>query len=94
MSPEEAADSMLKQGSTEVAEFKNLKVGSRIRRAAEQWGAAYTNGTGTIERIFHKRNSSWEQKYGRPDVELIVLCDDGHYSYLADYHIELAEVQP
>lgn len=94
MSPDEAAASMLKQGSTEVTEFKDLKVGSRVRRCAEQWGAAYTNGTGTIERIFHKQKSSWEKKYGRPDVELIVKRDDGEYSYLADYHVDLAEVQP
>ncbi|ASN20680.1 hypothetical protein [Arthrobacter sp. YN] len=93
MTPEEVAESMLKRGSTEVTEFKDLKVGSRVRRSAEQWGEAYTKGTGTIERIFHKQNSSWERKYGRPDVELIVKRDDGEYSYLADYHVDLAEVQ-
>jgi hypothetical protein len=91
---EQVAADMLRRGSVEVQEFGALTVGARVRRGNQTWGAAYLRGTGTIERIFHKPNSSWEQKYGRPDVELIVRNDDDTYSFLADYHVDLAEEQP
>jgi hypothetical protein len=100
MASQEAADAAaliaLKRGSVELQEFNGLKVGTRVRHVGEQFSAAYRNGTGTIERIFHLEKSSWTQKYHRPDIELIVKRDnpsspDDVYRFLADYHVEVVE---
>lgn len=100
MNAEEVASDLLKSGSVEVKEFGSLKVGSRVHHNGQRWPGAEVNGTGTIERIFHRPNSAWERSYGRPDVELIVKRDssaiypgDAHM-FVADYHVSLAEVQP
>lgn len=99
MNAEEVAADLLSHGSIEVQEFGVLKVGSRVRHSGQRWPEAFTRGTGTIERIFHKPQSRWEQQYGRPDVELIVRRDSPSsypgdpYMFVADYHIELAEKQ-
>lgn len=78
----------------EVQEFGNLKVGARVKLGSQRWPDAYRLGTGNVERIFHLPNSSWERTYGRPNVELIVRRDDGDFHQVADYHVELVEVQP
>lgn len=99
MDAEEVAKEYLDSGSVELQEFKQLKVGSRVRLSGQQWPDAYRIGTGTIERIFHRQNSSWERSWGRPDVELIVRYDKPPYeecthAFVADYHVDLAEEQP
>ena len=90
----------LESGYVEVQEFGEFKVGSRVRSKAQLWSEARTHGTGTVEHIFHKERSSWSQKYGKPDVELIIKRDEsdikpggGPYMYLGDYHLALAEIQ-
>lgn len=85
---ERAAAALLSRGAIEVQEFGSLTVGARIRKVSQTYPAARTQGTGVIERIFHRQNSFWEQKYGHPDVELIVRNDDGTHSFLADYHVD------
>jgi hypothetical protein len=86
---------MLKRGYVEVSEINNLKVGARVKHSGQRWPGAYTNGTATIERIFHKPVSSWSQKSSRQDIELIVRRDtpvfDHDFGYWADYHTELTE---
>jgi len=82
---------MLRRGFVEIQEFGALKPGVRVRHSGQQWPDAYRLGTGSVERIFHKPDSSWEQKYGRPDVELIMKRDDGTRSMLADYHVRLTD---
>lgn len=62
-----------------------LAIGDRIRKNNQRFG--YETGTGTIEAIYYKERSSWSQKYGSDDVELIVKNDDGSYSFVANYHV-------
>ena len=89
----EVAADLLAAGSVEVEEFGELRVGSRVRLSGERWTEAQEFGTGAVERIFHKPNSSWERSYGRPDVELIVKRDqprfgpDDTHAFVADYHV-------
>lgn len=88
------AEQLLHQGYVEVEEITGLKVGQRVRHMGEQYSDALRDGTGNIERIFHKENSSWSQKNGgRPDVEVIVKRDKVQYAggsthaLLANYHV-------
>lgn len=87
------------RGFTEVQEINGMAVGARVRSVSEQHSRAYREGTGTIERIFHKERSHWTQKYQSPDIELIIKNDrpdsDGdEYRTLADYHVAIVEVTP
>jgi hypothetical protein len=95
---EATVEDMLKQGYVEVSEMNNLKVGARVKHISQQWPGSYTNGTATIERIFHKPVPSWPQKHTRQDIELIVKKDKPEfgstYGYWADYHTQLASEQP
>lgn len=92
LTPESFAEDLLGRGYVEVQEFGELKVGSRVRHTGQRWSDAIWKGTGNIERIFQRDKSSWTQKYGKPDVEVIVKKDaPDEYSYLADYHVALAE---
>lgn len=88
---DEAVADLLKRGYVELQEHNGLKVGTRVRHSGERYSDAIFKGTGNIERIFYKANSSWEQKYGRQDVELIVKRDtpqgDSTHRFLADYHV-------
>lgn len=88
---ERAAD-LVRRGYVEVQEFGKLSVGARIRAGNEQYREALMNGTGNIERIFHKDNPGFEERWG-PDVELIVKRDkprwgpNDTHAFLADYHV-------
>jgi hypothetical protein len=59
----------------------------RVRHLGHQYPEAYANGTGTVLAVMFKDPSSWSQTYGQPDVELLVLRDDGSISGVADYHV-------
>ena len=88
MTPEEVANGLLDSGYQEVDSFGSLSVGTRVRLSGESWPEACEKGTGNVERMFHKPNSQWERKYGRPDVELIVRMDKRDPAYVADYHVQ------
>ena len=90
---DKAAERMLAEGFKEVTEFKNLRVGLRVRHMSQRWSEAQDKGTGVIERIFIREGDNWSQTHGRPNVELIKKNDDDSFSYLADYHVEPAERQ-
>lgn len=89
MNPEEWAQNLMARGYEEFPGFidkgRTLNVGDRVRKNNQLFN--YDTGTGTIERIFVKLPSSWGQKYGSDDVELIVKNDDGTYSFVAQYHV-------
>lgn len=82
-------------GYPDVEEHRGLRVGTRIRHVGHQWTEAYQAGTGVVVALTQKRNSSWSQSWGRPDVELIALWDreqvEGRLSQLAQYHVEVIE---
>lgn len=89
MTPEEYAKDLLARGYEEVGGFEEqdriLYVGDRVRKNNQRFG--YETGTGTIERVFVKLDSSWSHTYKVDDVELIVKNDDGTYSLVANYHV-------
>ena len=89
MTPDEYAQSLSYRGYEEFPGFIDkgytLNVGDRVRRNNQRFG--YDTGTGTIERLFVKESSSWSEKYGADDVELVVKNDDGTYAFVANYHV-------
>lgn len=87
----EWAEDLLKRGYVEVTEFGEIEVGARVRGANQRYWQAVECGTGEVERIFHKPQSAWSQKYGTADVEMIVKRDDGTYSQLANYHVRVVK---
>ena len=93
MSPEERAEDLLSRGYVEVSDIDGLNQGARIRHNNEQYREAYRNGTGNIERLFHRNNASFERQWGCKDVELIVKRDKPRFgpndthAYVANYHV-------
>lgn len=84
--------SLLDDGFVEVISFgKELYIDALVRHVGHQYPKAFNSGTGRIERIFHQPNSSWEQRYGRPNVELVIRNHNGTYMFVADYHVEVLE---
>lgn len=83
-------------GYRDIAEHKNLRVGSRIRHRGQQWPEAFANGTGVVAVLTEKPNSSWSQTYGMPDIELVAVWDEpwtsSRLSQLAQYHVHVIEV--
>jgi|SRR5213595_763586 len=88
---EQWAENLLKRGYVEVTEFGEVEVGARVRGANQRYWQAMKCGTAEVERIFHKPQSAWSQKFGTPDVEMIVKRDDDTYSQLANYHVIVVE---
>lgn len=82
---------LLEHGFVEVQECDRLRVGTRVRHNGHQWPDAYISGTGNVERIFHLPKSSWEQRYGRPNIEIIMRRDNGDFMFVADYHLSVTE---
>ena len=95
LTAERHAADLLSRGYHEIQQWGDLRVGDRARHVNQLWPKART-GTATIKRIFHKPNSAWEAKWGRPDVELSLTRDNGEDAFWADYHTEPArkELQP
>ena len=97
--PQDHAADLLSRGYVEVQKFGNLSVGARVRHGNEQYRDAIIDGTGNIERIFHKDNPAFEESWG-PDVELIVKRDkprfgpDDTHVFLANYHVVTIEMDP
>lgn len=84
---------LLKERYRDVEEFRGLKVGARVHHVGERYAEAVLDGTATVLAVMHKKPSSWEQSYGRPDVELLVRLDDRlvkkgmpEIGQWADYH--------
>lgn len=89
-----------RRGWVEVDEFRSLRPGVRIRHRGEQYTEAYRDGTATVLIVTEKPNSPWARKYHHPDVELVALTDRDRFGtgirlmFVADYHVEIVEVQP
>lgn len=75
---DEARDSLVKRGYAFVAAFEGIEEGARVRNRGEQYPAAYAHGTARVLAVF-RRYGYWEQKYGGPDVEVVVERDDGDH---------------
>lgn len=85
MNAETQVQSLLDYGYVEVQEHGCLKVGQRVRHVGQQYSEAYNNGTGTLERIFHRPDRG-------NDVEVIVKRDKPQFGphdthgFWANYH--------
>lgn len=96
--------SLIADGYHPVEEFthrgRTLRVGQRVHHIGEKWAAAQDQGTAILVAITrHRPPSSWEQSYGRPDVEVIAVTDQDRYGTgrigrWADYHTVIAHDQP
>lgn len=100
MTPEEqsAADELLAglhaAGYQDLAEWRELKPGVRIRHRGHQYPEAYERGTGVVVAVTEKPDSSWSKTYGAADIEMVVLNDERpqalgarRVSTLAQYHV-------
>lgn len=67
----------------------DLVVGARVRNSSERYASAIHVGTATVIAIMRKGSNdspgSWEQSYGRPNVEVVVRRDTGVVIAWADY---------
>lgn len=85
-------------GYRDIAEHKNLRVGTRIRHRGEQYPQAYEHGTGVVVALTEKPDSRWSQSWRMPDVELVMLRDTAQFgsrlSQLGQYHVEVVGVTP
>lgn len=66
-----------------------LKPGVRVRNVAEQYPEAHRNGTAEVVAVLRKPGA-WEQKYGRPNIEVLVRRDRDSLGWWADYGTRLA----
>jgi hypothetical protein len=91
-------DELLERGYRPINEHNGLRVGVRVRHCGEQFWQAFQGGTAVIEVLMQRSPSSWEARYGRPDIEMIVRRDDdrvsagtSRYGGWADYHARLVD---
>lgn len=52
-----------------------LAPGARVRGYGHQWPTAIARGTGVVHAVMLRDPSRWADKYGRPDVEIVVKLD-------------------
>lgn len=85
MNPEARAQWLIDHGYEETSEIGDYKVGQRVYHRGQQWPDALANGTGTVERIFHR--PAGQSK----DIELIIkrdaafLSEDNTHGFWADF---------
>lgn len=75
-----------------------IKPGARVRNRGEQYDKAIWHGTAIVVAVLRRgtdeKPDSWEQSWGRPNVEVIVERDreqfGSKFTSWADYGTELA----
>jgi len=80
-------------GFTELEEFGALHPGRRVHHVSQEW-ARGGDGTATIVHVLRRgsdeKPDGWEQKWGRPNIEVIVRRDEPQFGRLVgtwtDYH--------
>lgn len=74
----------------------DLVVGARVHNSGERYSEARENGTATVVAITRKgtdeRPDSWQQSYGRPNIEVVVERDNGERVAWADYGTQVASL--
>lgn len=72
-----------------------IRAGARVHNRGEQFDRAFTEGTATVVKVLRRgtdeKPDSWERRYGRPNVEVVVQRDDGMFMSWADYGTEVVE---
>lgn len=93
----EAYDFVGNDGPSRPGEY-HLKPGMRVRHVNEQYPEARDHGTATVRHVMHKPKSAWAQKYGQPDIEVVVEFDKVKFNKIASnwahYHCAPAHTQP
>lgn len=78
-------------GYRNIAEWRELKPGMRIRRRSQEYPEAYEHGTGVVVAITEKPDSAWSKTYGAADIEMVILSDRSDFgsrlTTLAQYHV-------
>jgi hypothetical protein len=69
---ESSAARLVEDGYKVLTDHPRLKVGRRVHNRGELYAQASDEGTATILAVYEKSPSSWSQKYGRRDIEVIV----------------------
>lgn len=89
---------LLKNGYTQVDEYKVYREGVRVRGRSARYFEALEKGTGTVLAVFHKPNSQWAQDWHMEDVEMIILNDkpwsEGmtRLAVQAQYHVTKVDI--
>lgn len=52
-----------------------VRPGSRVRNRCEEYPEAHRAGTAVVVAVYEKKPSSWSQRYGGRDVEVITQQD-------------------
>lgn len=84
MTIEETIQDLMSRGYKRI-DHKRLPVGARVRNRGEQYHAALWKGTAVVEAVLRNEGSSWERRYGAPDIEVVVTRDDGTVGQWANY---------
>jgi hypothetical protein len=105
--PDEIVASLERDGFARIdcaPRTPGIAEGARVHNAGEQFDRAWTVGTATVVAVLRRgtdeRPDRWEQKYGRPNVEVVVQRDPDRLDFAdeftcwADYGTWLAENQP
>lgn len=73
----------------------DLVVGARVHNSGERYSEARENGTATVVALMRKgtdeRPDSWQQSYGRPNIEVVVERDGGMQIAWSDYGTVVAQ---
>lgn len=81
----------------------DLHVGARVRLASARYPSAMDHGTATVLSVLRKGSDDapdwWEQRWGRPNIEVVVEKDprdgsDATAGHWADYATEVVDVGP
>ena len=108
MSLESVRRDLESRGFREIPEhprYPDLRPGARVHNRGEQFDAALFDGTSVVVTLMRRgtdeRPDSWEQSWGRPNIEVIVERDDARVGFgapkftcWADYGTMLAIGRP
>lgn len=96
---EQHRSDLVANGYTDVPDgaHDRLRVGARVRHRGQRWPEALDHGTATAVAVMERASSSWSQRYGTRDIEVIVLRDDTSHGFAtgvwASYGTDLAREQ-
>lgn len=84
----DAARTLIRRGYAQVTDTREYRTGLRVNLVSRQYTTAKVNGVGAVVAIFEKTNSPWANKWGIPDVEVLVLLWNGTLRAFGLHHLE------
>ena len=79
---------LTRDGYTPVEVAGSYRTGQRVNARSHVYPGARERGVGTVVAIAEFPESHWAQKWGVPDVELVILRWDGTVTQLGYHHVE------